>query len=139
MVFSDSHARMLKHIHYTHVENDLLVLRTMLFGSATTVEDERNKNRSKEIMITLMDALISILALRDASYFRPCLALCLYILSIRRTRALLSMIIQNNFVEVNTRFSAKTFPQICFKRFSSTSHLTRTRGWKNNILMTGKT
>ena len=75
MVFSDSHARMLKHIHYTHVENDLLVLRTMLLGSATTVEDERNKNRSKEIMITLMDAFISILALRDASYFRPCVAL----------------------------------------------------------------
>ena len=60
---------------HAYVENDLLLLRTMLLGSATTVEDERNKNRSKEIMITLMDALISILALKDASYFRPCVAL----------------------------------------------------------------
>ena len=53
--------------------------------------------------------------------------------------ALLSTIIQINFVEelhvqvkwievINTRFSAKTFYKFCFiKRFSLTSHLTRTR------------
>ena len=50
---------MLKHIHTnTHIENDLLI-------PSTTVADERNKNRSKDIMITLiMDALTSILELR---------------------------------------------------------------------------
>ena len=42
----------------THVENNLLIPST---GSATTVADERNKNTSMEIMITLMVALTSIL------------------------------------------------------------------------------
>ena len=55
--------RMLKQTQNTYVENDLLVRRTTLLGSASTVADERNKNRSKEIMITLMDALTFILAL----------------------------------------------------------------------------
>ena len=78
-IFSDSHACMLKHIQYTHVENDLLVRRTMLMGLETTAADERNKNRSKEITITLMDTLISILVLRDAcKLLTPSLSLYRY-------------------------------------------------------------
>ena len=65
--------RMLKQTHNTYVENDLLVCRTMLLGSASTVADEKNKNKSKEIMITLMDALTFILALDfvDAHFLGP--------------------------------------------------------------------
>ena len=83
-IFSDSHACMLKHIQCTHVENDLLVCRTMLMGLATTAADERNKNRSKEITITLMDALISILVLSDSCklLILPCLSIyIMYILT----------------------------------------------------------
>ena len=83
-IFSISHACMLKHIQCTHLENNLLVRRTMLMGLATTAADERNKNSSKEITITLMDALISILVLRDACklLILPCLSIyIMYILA----------------------------------------------------------
>ena len=58
----------------THIENDLLVRRRMLPGSVTTVADERPKNRIKEIMITLMDALTFILAVVRF----PCLSFYIY-------------------------------------------------------------
>jgi hypothetical protein len=64
-------------------------------GLATTAADERKKNRSKEITITLMDALISILALRDAcKLLIPSLSLYIYCVF-----SLFSTIIQINFVE----------------------------------------
>ena len=53
-----THAQTHTYTLNTHIENDLLI-------PSTTVADERNKNRSKDIMITpIMDALTFILELR---------------------------------------------------------------------------
>ena len=47
-----------------------LASRATLFGSATTIADERNEKRSIAIVIILMEVLASILNGRDAnSYF----------------------------------------------------------------------
>lgn len=66
---------MLKHIHTnTRTENDLLI-------PSTKVADKRNKNRSKDIMLTLiMDAFTSILELRNYLRIPSTLCLSLYIL-----------------------------------------------------------